>query len=68
MLNQFRAGKYLEWAPHNCLAWTRYAQMEAKAQEVERARALFELAVNQQVRDVHAVELYRTTFPTQHRC
>ena len=45
-------GKYLQWAPHNCLAWTRYAQLEASVNEHSRARSLYELAVNQQLLDM----------------
>jgi len=39
--------KNLEFQPQNCLAWSRYASLEASLAEHERARALFELGVSQ---------------------
>ncbi len=44
--------KYLEWAPTNCLAWTKFAEMEASVNEVARCRALYELAIQQEVLDM----------------
>jgi putative hemolysin len=40
-------GKYLEWSPANCAAWTAYAELEASLGEEERARGIYELAVAQ---------------------
>ncbi|GKA08727.1 crooked neck-like protein 1 [Tanacetum coccineum] len=37
-------GKYLEWSPENCYAWSKYAELERSLMETERARAIFELA------------------------
>ena len=39
--------KYLEFMPHNCYAWTKFAELENTVGEEERARAVFELAVSQ---------------------
>jgi len=39
--------KQLELAPSNCEAWKNYTELEQKVKEFERARAIFELAVNQ---------------------
>ncbi|KAK8306282.1 hypothetical protein V6Z11_D03G116500 [Gossypium hirsutum] len=37
--------KYLEWAPENCYAWSKYGELERSLAETERARAIFELAI-----------------------
>ncbi|XAR55043.1 hypothetical protein NMG60_11030419 [Bertholletia excelsa] len=39
--------KYLEWAPENCYAWSKYAELERSISETDRARAIFELAIAQ---------------------
>ncbi|GJJ69618.1 crooked neck [Entomortierella parvispora] len=39
--------KYLEWAPSNCAAWIKFAELETELQDTERARAIFELAISQ---------------------
>ncbi|KAF9616182.1 hypothetical protein IFM89_028958 [Coptis chinensis] len=44
--------RYLEWAPHNCYAWLKYAELEHSLCESERARAIFELAVAQPALDM----------------
>ena len=44
-------GKRLEWAPGDCGAWIDFAELEASLGEAERARAIFELAVDQPVLD-----------------
>jgi len=44
--------KYLEFAPHNCFIWEKYAALEQTLFETARARAIFELAVNQPVLDM----------------
>lgn len=41
--------------PENCQAWSKYAELEAGLGETERARAIFELAVNQPVLDMPEV-------------
>lgn len=43
--------KFLEVAPHNCLVWQKYAELEASLKETTRARALFDLAIGQPVLD-----------------
>ncbi|CAN4095215.1 unnamed protein product [Withania somnifera] len=39
--------KYLEWSPENCYAWSKFAELERSLYETERARAIFELAIDQ---------------------
>lgn len=39
--------KYLEFAPHSCTAWSKYAELEKKCAENERCRAIYELAIAQ---------------------
>ena len=47
--------KYLEWAPENCYAWSKYAELERSLSETERARAIFELAIAQPALDMPEV-------------
>ena len=44
--------KYLEWNLGNCAAWIRFAEMERALDEVERSRAILQLAVSQPVLDM----------------
>ncbi|CAK9235774.1 unnamed protein product [Sphagnum jensenii] len=44
--------KYLEWAPANCYAWSKFAELERSLGETERGRAIFELAIAQPVLDM----------------
>eukprot|EP00029_Vermamoeba_vermiformis_P008695 TRINITY_DN4141_c0_g1_i1.p1 TRINITY_DN4141_c0_g1~~TRINITY_DN4141_c0_g1_i1.p1 ORF type:complete len:674 (+),score=177.55 TRINITY_DN4141_c0_g1_i1:181-2202(+) len=44
--------KWLETAPHNCKAWSKFADLERDLQEIERARAIYELATQQTVLDM----------------
>ncbi|XP_055335317.1 crooked neck-like protein 1 [Paramacrobiotus metropolitanus] len=39
--------KFLEFEPGNCSTWMRYAELEAVLGDVTRARAIYNLAVNQ---------------------
>nr|CAG4640657.1 EOG090X01R1 [Eulimnadia texana] len=39
--------KFLEFGPDNCTTWIKYAELETLLGDVERARALYELAVSQ---------------------
>ncbi|GFO15887.1 pre-mRNA-splicing factor clf1 [Plakobranchus ocellatus] len=39
--------KFLEFAPENCTTWMKYAELETILGDVERARAILELAINQ---------------------
>ncbi|XP_057488993.1 uncharacterized protein LOC130774970 [Actinidia eriantha] len=43
--------KYLEWSPQNSYAWMKYADLEILSQEIDRARAIFELAISQPALD-----------------
>lgn len=47
--------KYLEWAPANCVAWIKYAELERMLGDVERCRGIFEIAVGQEVLDMPEV-------------
>lgn len=37
--------KWVEADPPNCQAWTKFAKFESELGEIERARALYELAI-----------------------
>ncbi|KAK4724688.1 hypothetical protein R3W88_027467 [Solanum pinnatisectum] len=47
-----RYEKYLEWSPENCYAWSKFAELERSLYETERARAVFELAIDQPALDI----------------
>jgi crooked neck len=44
--------KQIEWNPANCQAWLKFAELERGLDDLERARAIFELAVDQEVLDM----------------
>jgi len=44
--------KWIEWDPSNCSAWLKFAELERGLDDLERARAIFELAVEQPVLDM----------------
>lgn len=44
--------KYLEYNPQNCTTWIKYAELEAILGDVERARAIYELGVEQLLLDM----------------
>lgn len=44
--------KHIEYNPANCSAWIKFAELERGLDDLERARAIFELAVNQPVLDM----------------
>lgn len=44
--------KHIEWNSANCTAWIKFAELERGLDDLERARAIFELAVNQPVLDM----------------
>ncbi|KAG7259590.1 hypothetical protein CRUP_018770 [Coryphaenoides rupestris] len=39
--------KYLQFSPENCSTWIKFAELETILGDVERARAIFELAIGQ---------------------
>ncbi|XP_014288720.1 protein crooked neck [Halyomorpha halys] len=39
--------KFLEHGPENCITWMRFAELETLLGDTDRARAIYELAVNQ---------------------
>jgi crooked neck len=39
--------KHIEWNPANCQAWIKFAELERGLADLDRARAIFELAVDQ---------------------
>ncbi len=47
--------KYLQWAPANCGAWCKYAEVEQSLGELARVRAIYELAIEQPVLDMPEV-------------
>ncbi|KAK7506895.1 hypothetical protein BaRGS_00001746 [Batillaria attramentaria] len=47
--------KFLEFNPQNCTTWMKYAELETILGDVERARAIFRLAVNQPQLDMPEV-------------
>ncbi|XP_073127826.1 uncharacterized protein [Henckelia pumila] len=47
--------KYLEWSPENSCVWSKFAELERSLAETERARALFERAINQPALDMPQV-------------
>ena len=44
--------KHIAWNPANCQAWIKCAELERGLDDLERARGIFELAVNQPVLDM----------------
>lgn len=42
----------METMPHNCSAWCKFADLEKMVGESERARAIFEIAINQSSLDM----------------
>lgn len=44
--------KYLQWAPARCGAWCKYAEVEHSLGELPRARAIYELAIEQPLLDM----------------
>lgn len=44
--------KYLEFSPANSSAWIKYSELETILGDTDRARAIFELAVNQPLMDM----------------
>ncbi|KAH9422110.1 Crooked neck-like protein 1 [Dermatophagoides pteronyssinus] len=47
--------KYLEYAPHNCITWMKFAELENILGEIDRARQLFEIAIDQPKLDMPEV-------------
>ncbi|KAL5541400.1 hypothetical protein UlMin_043444 [Ulmus minor] len=43
---------YLEWAPENCYAWCKYAELEKSLLETERMQSIFKLAIAQPILDM----------------
>lgn len=44
--------KHIEWNPANCQAWIKFAELERGLDDLERTRAIFELAVSQPILDM----------------
>lgn len=55
--------KFLEWAPSNCAAWCKFADLERSLGELDRARSIFELAIAQPVLDMPEV-LWKVLSPS----
>ncbi|DBA78970.1 hypothetical protein WJX77_006390 [Trebouxia sp. C0004] len=48
--------KYLEWSPANCTAWCKFGEFEQQyLGEIDRARAIYELAIAQPILDMPEV-------------
>lgn len=39
--------KFLEFGPENCTSWIKFAELETILGDIERARAIYELAISQ---------------------
>ncbi|KAG5879664.1 hypothetical protein JTB14_021467 [Gonioctena quinquepunctata] len=39
--------KFLEFGPENCVTWMKFAELETLLGDIDRARAIYELAINQ---------------------
>jgi crooked neck len=44
--------KHIEWNSANCQAWIKFAELERGLDDLERTRAIFELAISQSVLDM----------------
>lgn len=44
--------KHIEWNPANCQAWIRFGELERALDDLDRTRAIYELAVNQPTLDM----------------
>ena len=44
--------KHIQWNPANCQAWIKFAELERGLDDLDRTRAIFELAVDQPVLDM----------------
>ncbi|KAI0490056.1 cell cycle control protein [Xylaria cf. heliscus] len=44
--------KHIEWNPANCQTWIKFAELERGLDDLERTRAIFELAINQPALDM----------------
>ena len=60
--------KYLQWAPARCGAWCKYAEVEAGLGELGRARAIFELAIEQPLLDMPEILWKARRSPCPHAC
>ena len=49
--------KYLEFSPENCTTWIKFAELETILGDIERARAIFELAIGQPRLDMPEVSI-----------
>jgi len=47
--------KFLEFNPSNCTTWIKYAEMETILGDIDRARAIYELAISQTMLDMPEV-------------
>ena len=46
---------YLEWNPANCTAWIQFAELERNLGDIERARGIFDIAIQQEELDLPEV-------------
>ncbi|KAK4734638.1 hypothetical protein R3W88_008899 [Solanum pinnatisectum] len=45
-------GNIDQWSPENCYAWSKFAELERSLYETEKARAVFDLAIDQPALDI----------------
>ena len=50
-------GRFLEYSPDNCNTWCHFAQLENLLGDIERARGIYEIAVEQNRLDMPEVNL-----------
>lgn len=49
--------KFLEFGPENCTSWIKFAELETILGDIERARAIYELAISQPRLDMPEVRI-----------
>lgn len=54
--------KFLEFGPENCTSWIKFAELETILGDIERARAIYELAISQPRLDMPEVRLSKWIF------
>lgn len=54
--------KYLEFSPSLSVIWVKYAEMEAKLGNVDRARAIYSLGISQNQLDMPEVPFFVSLF------
>lgn len=50
--------KFLEFGPENCTSWIKFAELETILGDIDRARAIYELAISQPRLDMPEVRAF----------